>query len=328
MNTFSLNDDLSHHGVKGQEWGVRNGPPYPLGSAGKKRNRVNAKYKKERSILESKKSTQEQKNKVSAGLGQMSGENRYITTYYHIPSDEGHTAKKKIGDVIEKMQDKIFDDDTITKYVNGKNGEELRTYDNHAYVSNFDLMLVNGEHRTVRDTGFSNVTVLETGYNQNCLKCSAALELRRRGMNVIAGGSDGGGNGTSALSYWFNNAVTYKESSSTVNERLSKFGRRASAEINFSYPNSAGGHSLYVQNDQSNNPVFYDGQTGYSFNSLGAVYSHYGFDRSAKVNITRLDNATPNFKHMTEDNVLELRRGLSYKKTLEDKRNGKVYDRW
>ena len=23
-------DFLAHHGIKGQEWGVRNGPPYPL----------------------------------------------------------------------------------------------------------------------------------------------------------------------------------------------------------------------------------------------------------------------------------------------------------
>ena len=25
-----LNDSLQHHGIKGQKWGVRNGPPYPL----------------------------------------------------------------------------------------------------------------------------------------------------------------------------------------------------------------------------------------------------------------------------------------------------------
>lgn len=25
-----LNDTLQHHGIKGQKWGVRNGPPYPL----------------------------------------------------------------------------------------------------------------------------------------------------------------------------------------------------------------------------------------------------------------------------------------------------------
>ena len=28
-------DELYHHGVRGQAWGVQNGPPYPLGSAGK-----------------------------------------------------------------------------------------------------------------------------------------------------------------------------------------------------------------------------------------------------------------------------------------------------
>ncbi len=27
------NDELYHHGIRGQKWGVRNGPPYPLGSA-------------------------------------------------------------------------------------------------------------------------------------------------------------------------------------------------------------------------------------------------------------------------------------------------------
>jgi len=25
-----LDDYLEHHGVKGQKWGVKNGPPYPL----------------------------------------------------------------------------------------------------------------------------------------------------------------------------------------------------------------------------------------------------------------------------------------------------------
>lgn len=25
-----MNNVLSHHGIKGQQWGVRHGPPYPL----------------------------------------------------------------------------------------------------------------------------------------------------------------------------------------------------------------------------------------------------------------------------------------------------------
>ena len=31
MNS-SYDSELKHHGILGQKWGVKNGPPYPLGS--------------------------------------------------------------------------------------------------------------------------------------------------------------------------------------------------------------------------------------------------------------------------------------------------------
>lgn len=40
------NDILSHHGIKNQQWGVRNGPPYPLDSDGKKSFRERLKKRK------------------------------------------------------------------------------------------------------------------------------------------------------------------------------------------------------------------------------------------------------------------------------------------
>lgn len=30
VGTFPFGDELYHHGIKGQKWGVRNGPPYPI----------------------------------------------------------------------------------------------------------------------------------------------------------------------------------------------------------------------------------------------------------------------------------------------------------
>lgn len=44
-NTLINRNDLRHHGIEGQKWGVRNGPPYPL-SRGKKDSYDENKYKR------------------------------------------------------------------------------------------------------------------------------------------------------------------------------------------------------------------------------------------------------------------------------------------
>lgn len=43
---FDLTDVLSHHGIKGQCWGVQNGPPYPIGRSGQTLSNGNAKLLK------------------------------------------------------------------------------------------------------------------------------------------------------------------------------------------------------------------------------------------------------------------------------------------
>ena len=35
MNDYRYLNAIYHHGIKGQQWGVRNGPPYPLGAGAK-----------------------------------------------------------------------------------------------------------------------------------------------------------------------------------------------------------------------------------------------------------------------------------------------------
>lgn len=45
---------LCHHGIKGQAWGVTNGPPYPLGSEGKKQARENRRILAEHKTLREK----------------------------------------------------------------------------------------------------------------------------------------------------------------------------------------------------------------------------------------------------------------------------------
>lgn len=61
---------LEHHGVKGQKWGDKNGPPYPLNSKGKEKFREKVKKRKEKEkkegFLERRKRKKEEKVKIEA----------------------------------------------------------------------------------------------------------------------------------------------------------------------------------------------------------------------------------------------------------------------
>lgn len=83
---FSRDEDLSHHGILGQKWGKRNGPPYPLGAGDHSASEKKAGWRKsldkkvdsgkektytaKRRSADSKKLTPEQKKRLAKiGLG-------------------------------------------------------------------------------------------------------------------------------------------------------------------------------------------------------------------------------------------------------------------
>lgn len=71
VNIFldSLVNSLEHHGVNGQQWGKRRGPPYPLGTDEKEKNRELAKKKKkEESELKQKEKIQRKKHKYAKDI--------------------------------------------------------------------------------------------------------------------------------------------------------------------------------------------------------------------------------------------------------------------
>ena len=149
------------------------------------------------------------------------------------------------------------------------------------------------------------------GTTNNCKKCTAAQELRRRGYDVSAGRSFDGGN-VAATSYWFNNAVQYKERNlESFSDRLTKvFGNNGRGEVTFTYP-SGGGHSVYAYRDQYGYTVS-DGQcdrkfTGNSWReAMRKVEEYYGLSGEGTYTCTRLDTATPNWKNLEQDSVLRV----------------------
>lgn len=54
MLTNEQKELLMHHGIKGQQWGVKNGPPYPLDKAESRRIKAEARLKRQKDKAEEK----------------------------------------------------------------------------------------------------------------------------------------------------------------------------------------------------------------------------------------------------------------------------------
>lgn len=148
----------------------------------------------------------------------------------------------------------------------------------------------------------------ERGLRNNCVKCSNTLELMKRGYDVQAGRSAYGMLNTASQYYW-DGAIAYKEKGvDNIMTRLNKMGHKASGEFNMRRPDGSG-HSVYFQTiktDSGYETQFIDGQTRKKYagsDALSQLIAQEGFDTTKFANITRLDNATPNFSHMAEDSV-------------------------
>ena len=80
----STDDELYHHGVKGQKWGVRNGPPYPLDASQKLRWR--------------------DRREVSNEVGKMMRKNYEITKDNNVISKDVKTNKININAINKQIE--------------------------------------------------------------------------------------------------------------------------------------------------------------------------------------------------------------------------------
>lgn len=315
MEIRRVKNELYHHGIKGQEWGVRNGPPYPLNQKAAKKVKAQADYKQKRKRIG------KDKRLKTSGLSKLSSakDREWLEVIAGFSDTEGgneFNVAKKIGEGGWSPDAGWISDNDVFE-----NGER-----NHSWVTDNDLRVTNIGYDSGWD--YQKGTMIHArGTTSNCTKCTATMELRRRGFDVVAGRQSNGSLNT-AHQYWFDGAVAYKEKYTSAVDRLTKFGRRATAAIDFRYPNGGGGHSMYVQNNEFGKPVYFDGQNGTKYFSIDDVYNRYGFDKGGTVLITRLDNATPNWKHLEEDSVC--RRVYSDKShnKVKNKKTGRIVDTW
>lgn len=181
-NKPHIEDYLMHHGIKGQQWGVKNGPPYPLGvsdhSASEKKagwqksldkhgdtedNKHKAKIVKEDSATKKSGLTDSQKKAIKIGAAVVATALVAYGTYKLADSGEFHRLAEKGKELIQGPA-----------YEGFKRNEAFSRPMNVDEITHTFFGKINpGYGATV-------------GTSNNCRRCTFAYELSRRGFDVKA----------------------------------------------------------------------------------------------------------------------------------------------
>lgn len=239
-------EDIRHYGIKGMKWGIRRYQPYPPGKHGKYLG-----------------------DKVGArSLRYHSRAVEYVKSF-------GIQTIKSVTAAIFPGAGLLFNAHAISKMAkyNFDNTEYIKKDGPFEKKSQFAKK--DKKTSTVEDAMLVNPYKGRKGGVNNCLDCTVALELRRRGYDVRARRS-GHGISTSRYSDMFLGLKQQVSSISRGNESRKSWVMKSyqylvkNLEANpegsrgflaFNYEKTSSGHTIFweIQNGQV---VFYDGQSG------------------------------------------------------------------
>lgn len=299
-------DELYHHGIIGQHWGTRNGPPYPLNQ--KVSNKIQKKGREDKAYQTKREKLKKGDKRVKTsgmshefwkrkdGVGYFDSER-----YGYIPSEDQSYANIAVSpsnyhEKYGKLYTKGNDFETIGENFSKMSMQSIKDF--YGYSGSKDVDVIAGY---VNKGRFG-----QPGYSNNCAKCATSFELLRRGIDVQAGGSINGCL-KSAQEYWWDGARKYKEKPGSVDERISGFGKNASGTIDIRYQ-SGGGHAFnFVTDRKTGQRSYIDSQTGKVIGNTWKDVKNFfvGINDDAWIEVNRLDIARPNFKHMAEDDVID-----------------------
>lgn len=297
---------LAHHGIQGQKWGVKNGPPYPLSKA--KSKQIQSKSK-DKSPKTSKNNKITKRYERGVKLTTKALRKLDTTTTGTINPNYLKTAEFRNKEVAAAMNtsysgfvEGIKSVNTGAIYNTAKDIGAIEKNDNLGA----SMYKMDQKENFQKAASNANPFYGSEGYVNNCMHCGVATELRSRGYNVTAGYADKGASAF-AFEQWFDGAKTKGYSSMEDMRRdLLKQGDGASGVMQGYFGDGIGsgmgGHTVHWSVEGRSLKI-QDGQTGKSFNSLEEANTHYGFNTGGCF-ATRLDNAKPNWDNMAKRGVV------------------------
>lgn len=298
-------NELYHHGIQGQKWGVRNGPPYPLDDTGQnsKKNKTTTEKRKGDVFSKYVKSGKIKINDLpDYTVGSLT---QFINSGQKFISGliDGHdfdwqeVSRYANADGAERLippatfaKERLSESGNAGRYEFSKDDPIYERSINHGRVDDYSMRKCN--------PGFG-----ERGTVQNCAKCSATLELASRGFNFAAG-RQSFPSSVDSQSFWFKGASRVHMDSDISEETIKDFGKKTSGTISIRYPEGNGGHAMHWTVDDQGTFEIQDGQNGKRFGSVLDMMSEYGADKRSGVDVFRLDNCEPDWDHLASDSVV------------------------
>lgn len=280
-------DELYHHGILGQKWGVRRFQEKDGSYTQAGRERYGYGPAREAHDPE-----EEKVGSVAVALAFLAG--TYVAaTGVAAGADAIHNAK------ISK-DIKNWEAHRKTEKTDPETGLKLK--DNPNATIKEDMKMVNREYGygLFMRRWIGAESEKSMGHTENCMLCTTALDLKRRGYDVKAGTS-ADGYYASDLKKW------YKEEKDATTGKFKDIVNQLKSEPEGSHGNimvfwaMGGGHSMFYQ-IENGKPVIYDAQSNKKYN-VNTIARHVNTNISGHCYL-RTDNLTPNYEYLKENKII------------------------
>lgn len=179
----SMGRNLYHHGIKGQKWGVRNGPPYPLKESAYSSAEKKAKSSGNNSVSKSDlNGIARTKSFVSSKSGQTTSgllDNDAVVTSLSTLAFSGLYVASMYG--ISKLSQKV-----VENYMRKLETEKLGERNKNKMIKNFESCPKLSRKMSASESiKITNPDYPSDGTTMNCTYCTTALALREKGYDVI-----------------------------------------------------------------------------------------------------------------------------------------------